>query len=133
MGSVSALAPTPPRTQGSRLGVLAFVLAAVAALLTSAVAGVLAFQIGSGADLDLLTESNLRGLTPVRDLVVWAEVAFWLGTLLGIAGIILAIIAIVRRSGRGWGTGALVLGIAGPVIFGGICTLLFMFGASTQT
>lgn len=111
--------PTAPAPSSSRLfGTLALVFALVAAVVPAIVVSVSAFEIGrylpNGASV---TADDLRVLTPVRDQVLWAELSFWLGTLVGVAAIVLGIIAIAKKRGRGAGIAALVVAVLASVIF----------------
>jgi hypothetical protein len=100
---------------------VAFALSILAAVVASIVAGVAGYQIGF--TLPTVTQqidgttSDLSFLAPVREQVLMGEVSFWLGTMAGIAAIVLGIMAIVKRTGRAWGITALILGVLGPVIF----------------
>jgi hypothetical protein len=60
---------------------------------------------------------DLRVLAPVRDQVLWAELSFWLGTIVGIAAIVIGIIAIAKRRGRGTGVAGLIIAVLGAAIF----------------
>lgn len=113
-------APAVPQRQAPFLGVLALVFSLVAAIVTPIVAGFAAYEIGRRipeafeyvSDVD-----TLAFLSPARDQVLWAELAFWAGTLLGIAAIVVGIIAIRRRQGRGQGIAALIVAVIAPMIF----------------
>lgn len=115
-------APAAPEPQTRTTGVLALILSLVAALLVPIVGAFTAFAVGSiipsaledvtSADLD-----NLAFLAPARDQVLWVEISFWAGTVLGIVAFVLGIIAIVKRRGRGQGIASLVITVLGPVVF----------------
>lgn len=112
-----------PPVRGAGLGVVAFVLAAVAAVGTSIVGAVAAFRIGvgTGQEITLTTSADdfdWSLLTPVRDWVLLGEVAFWVGTALGIWALVQGIIAITKNAGRGWGIAAVVVATIGPIAFG---------------
>jgi hypothetical protein len=66
----------------------------------------------------------------VREQVLMGEVSFWLGTLAGVAAIVLGIMAIVKRAGRAWGITALILGVLGPVVFFTVLGVSLGIGAS---
>ena len=112
--------PAAPERQSPFLGILALVLSLVAAVVTPIIAGFAAYEIGRRIpeaveyvrDID-----SLAFLSPARDQVLWAELAFWAGTLLGIAAIVVGIIAIRRRQGRGQGIAALIVAVIAPMIF----------------
>lgn len=120
-----ALTP-PPRS--ARLGVIALILALVAAIAATALSAVNAFSAAARAmangieispdGLENLSDSQLLALlSPVRGLVLWAEIGLWVGTLLGIWALVQGIVAIATRRGRGPGIAAVVVAAVGPVIF----------------
>src|SRR5690606_12110736 len=111
--------PRPP--QSPLLGVIAIVLSSIAAVVAPILAGTAGYRIGAGLpsimiDIDRAGD-DLSFLSPVRDQVLWGEIGFWIGTLAGIAAIVLGIIAIVQQKGRGWGIAALIVSVLAPVIF----------------
>lgn len=112
---------TPAQSKSSVLGIVAFALSVLAAVVASIIGGAAGYQIGFNLPtaMQQLNEStsDLSFLAPVRDQVLMGEVSFWLGTLAGIAAIVLGIMAIAKRAGRAWGITALILGVLGPVIF----------------
>lgn len=111
----------PTQAKSSALGIVAFALSIVAAVVASIIGGVAGYQIGFKLPTVMQqingSTSDLSFLAPVRDQVLMGEISFWLGTLAGIAAIVLGIMAIVKRAGRAWGITALILGVLGPVIF----------------
>ena len=114
-------APEPAQPKSPLLGIIAVLLAAVAAVLAPLLSGIAGYQIGSGMpsilqDMDNVGD-DLSFLAPVRDQVLWGEIGFWVGTLTGIAAIVLGIMAIAQRKGRGWGIAALIVGVIAPIIF----------------
>lgn len=103
------------------LGVVAFALGVIAAVVAPILGGISAYQVGYGLpsvmqQVDAATD-DLTFLSPVRDQVLLGEIGFWAGTLAGLAAIVLGIIAIATRRGRGWGITALIIGVIAPVIF----------------
>lgn len=113
--------PQPAQPKSAALGVISFVLSIVAAVVSSIIVGIAGYQVGHGLptimnDIDSAT-SDLSFLSPVRDQVLMGEIAFWVGTLAGIAAIVLGIMAIAKRQGRVWGIIALILAVIGPVLF----------------
>jgi len=100
-----------------------------------AVGGFAAFRSARGTAPGLATMSSngfdWRVLSPVRDLVLLGEVAFWTGTAIGITALVLGIVAVVRRSGRGAGIAGLVLSVLGPVIFGVLTAIAIVAGLAT--
>lgn len=115
------------------LGILALVLALVAAVVTPIIAGVAGFEIGRRlpGGIDTNDPDLLTLLSPARDQVLWAELSFWAGTILGIAAIVVGILAIRKRQRRGLGITALIVAVLGPVIFWVV--LLFAVSAGTAT
>ncbi|MHC9043814.1 hypothetical protein ACYX8G_04475 [Microbacterium saperdae] len=110
---------TTPRRSGL-LGILALIFSLVAAVVTPVVVGVASYEIGRRipeAATRVDDFDSLAWLSPARDQVLWAELSFWAGTILGIVAIVVGILAIVRRQGRGQGIAALIISGVGPVIF----------------
>ena len=134
LSRASSRAGAPSR--GRPLGRIALVLAIVAAVLAPAAGGFSAFRVARGAG----TEFAARGaasfdwalLSPVRDLVLVGEIAFWVGTVTGLAAFVVGIVATARRRGRGSGVTAIVLSILGPAIFAGCVALALFAGAATS-
>lgn len=118
----------PPQGDSSRgvpassrtTGVVALVLALVAAVVVPIAAGLVAYRIGvllpgsTRIGVGSSFTDDLSVLTPARAQVLWAEILFWTGTALGIAAMVLGIIATARRRGRGPGIAAIVLSALGP-------------------
>lgn len=128
--AVPPAAPAPSRLTGA----LAMIAGLLASLVIPIVGGIFAFQIGEGVPVDQVLTDNgdvfLPALAPVRDLVLGAEIVFWIGTLLGIAAIVFGIIAIAKNRGRGMGITALVLAVVGSVGFFFVFGLLWAFGSA---
>ncbi|MFS0895653.1 hypothetical protein [Microbacterium sp. 179-I 3D3 NHS] len=122
--------------QGSRgpgfLGLLALILAVVAAVVIPIIAGVAGFEIGRRLPEGLTTTTDdvLTILSPARDQVLWAELSFWTGTVLGVAAIVIGIIAIRKRLGRGPGIGAVVVAAVAPMIFFVVLPIAFSTGSA---
>lgn len=100
-------------------GTIALVLSLLAAVVAPVIAGIAAFEIGRVLPRGVTTSTaeDLSVLSPARDQVLWAELSFWIGTILGITAIVLGIIAIAKRRGRGTGIAAVVVAVLGAVIF----------------
>lgn len=115
--------PEPTRPGSKLLGTLSLVLALVAAIVTPIVAAFAAYEVGrrvpeSLTQLSYVSDvTSLAFLAPARDQVLWAELSFWTGTALGIAAIVLGIMAIIRKRGRGFGIGGLIAAALGPAVF----------------
>lgn len=129
--------PAAPQPKSSMTGIVAFSLSIIAAVVASIIGGFAGYQIGFGlptvAQQISRSTSDLSFLAPVRDQVLMGEISFWLGTLAGIAAIVLGIMAIAKRAGRAWGITALILGVLGPVIFFTVLTVLLGIGAGSGT
>ncbi len=131
---VGGYRPPTPGPRSSLLGTLALVLALVAAVVTPAVAGFAAYEIGrripGAVELQGRMDS-LEFLSPARDQVLWGELAFWIGTLLGIAAIVAGIIAIVKHRGRGQGVAAVIIAAVAPGVFAIVLSVAFGLGAAS--
>ncbi|MFB8386373.1 hypothetical protein ACFC3F_04435 [Microbacterium sp. NPDC055910] len=116
-----AMPPPPPQPRAATTGIVALVAALVASVVAPLVVALAAYGIGSaGIDfVRLVSGPNLdwAALSPVRDIVLLAEVAGWAGTTAGIWALVQGIIAIATGAGRGQGIAAVVLAVGGPVIF----------------
>lgn len=124
--------PTAPPASAA-MGVVALIAAFIAALVIPALGGVFGYQIGvlvPAADLAETAGDDLSILSPARTQVLWTEIAFWTGTVLGIAAIALGIVATAKRRGRGQGITAIVLAGLGPVLFFTATLVLFGVGAA---
>lgn len=101
------------------LGFLALIFSVVAAVVAPIVVGISGFEIGRRlpGGIDTNDPDLLAILSPARDQVLWAEVSFWTGTVLGIAAIVIGIIAIRKKQARGAGIAALVIAVVGPILF----------------
>lgn len=115
-------APAAPETSARTTGVLALILSLAAAIVVPIIGATAAFAVGSIIPnaVDDVTSTGLYSLAflaPARDQVLWAEISFWAGTVLGIAAFVLGIVAIVKRRGRGQGIAGLIIAVLGPVVF----------------
>lgn len=114
-----ALTVRAPASRG--LGIAALVLGAVAAAVAPLVGGWAAFVAAAGTsqEWDGSTASawSWSMFTPVREWFLVGEIAFWVGTAVGIWALAQGIVAVA--SGRGVAAGAIgiVLAVLGPVIF----------------
>jgi hypothetical protein len=127
-----AMPAAPPR-RSSLIGILGMVLALVAAIVAPIVGGMAAFDAGfliPELDSYVGDPDSLAFLSPAREQVLWLEISFWLGTLTGIAAIVLGIIAIAQRRGRGQGIAALIIAVVGSIIYTVVVIFAFGFGAS---
>ncbi|MEE6388221.1 hypothetical protein V3G71_05145 [Microbacterium paraoxydans] len=108
---------TAPKPSGF-LGLLALGLSILAAVVMPIIGGVSAFEVGHRIPQGFSgSTGDLGFLSPARDQVLWTELSFWAGTVLGIAAIVLGIIAIRRKQGRGAGIAALIVAVLGAIIF----------------
>ncbi|KQR37613.1 hypothetical protein ASF80_14155 [Microbacterium sp. Leaf159] len=126
-------APAMEQKKSGLLGILALIFAIVAAVVTPIVAGIAGFEIGRRipGGLDTTDPDFLSILSPARDQVLWAELSFWTGTVLGIAAIVIGILAIRKKQARGAGIGALVVAVLGPIIFWVVLFVAVSTGTAT--
>lgn len=128
--------PTPPAPQSPLLGILSLIFSLVAAVVTPLVVGFASYEIGRRIPegISVMGEPDLLAiLSPARDQVLWAEISFWTGTVLGIAAIVIGIIAIRRRQGRAQGITGIVLAAVAPAVFFLILGIAISLGAATGT
>ncbi|MFE6736754.1 hypothetical protein [Microbacterium sp. NPDC057650] len=113
--------PQAPAAGSSMLGGVSLALGLVALILIPIIGAVFGAQIGAAAPDFFLNTSgtydDLAALAPARTQVLWAEIVFWIGTILGITAIVLGIASAVRRRGRGLGITGLVLAAIAPIAF----------------
>lgn len=125
------VAPAAPKS--AVLGIIAFALGIIAAVVAPVLGGVSAYEVGFGLPTVVQyidsSSSDLSFLSPVRDHVLLGEIGAWSGTIAGVAAIVLGIIAIVKRQGRGWGIAGLILGVIAPIIFFVVLTVMLSIGA----
>lgn len=129
------LSPPPVPRRGRPLGTWALLLSVMGTVLASAIGGFAAYRSARGAapglgSMSTATGFDWRVLTPVRDLVLLAEVSFWAGTVVGIAAFVLGIVAVSRRAATGAGVAAIVLSVLGPFVFGGLAVVAVIAGVS---
>lgn len=126
-----APSPTPAVGQGApprstRLGVTALMLAIAAVAISVILSATTGFAAASGAmrdaiglspeGLENLSDDQLLALlSPVRGLVLWAEIGFWTGTVLGIWALVQGIVAIVTARGRGAAIAAVSIAAVAPI------------------
>ncbi|REJ04308.1 hypothetical protein DY023_15520 [Microbacterium bovistercoris] len=123
--------PQPPSKGSPALGVAALVLGLIALIVIPILGGVFGAQAGAAAPGFFLDTSgnydDLAALAPARTQILWTEIAFWSGTAIGIAAIVLGIVAAAKRRGRAAGITGMVLAVLGPVAF----ALAFAIAAAT--
>ena len=107
---------------GSRLGVVALVLAVVATLGAAIAVAIAGYGIGLGSGRELSSgpidaDFDWSVLSPVRGSVLLAEVSFWVGTALGLWALVQGVIAIVKGRGRGAAIAAVIIAALGPIVF----------------
>lgn len=116
--SGSYTAPDAAPKPSGFLGLIALGLSILAAVVMPIIGGVSAFEVGRRIPQGVSgSTSDLGFLSPARDQVLWTELSFWAGTVFGIAAIVLGIIAIRRKRGRGAGIAALIVAVLGAIIF----------------
>lgn len=128
-------APEAPQRRSSALGILALLLALIVAVVLPIIAGFSAWAIGYGipdsaSDLSTQDFDSLAFLSPVRDQVFWTELTFWAATILGVAAIVIGIVAIVKRRGRAQGIAGLVIAVVAPAIYFTVAFVALGFGAT---
>ena len=106
-------------TASRRTGVIALVLALVAAVLPPLTGAITGYIIGSGMVSPATAEqvASRSFLSPVRGWVLVAEIAFWVGTVLGLWALIQGIVAVARGRGRGTGVAAIIVAVLALVVF----------------
>ncbi|MFC4138884.1 MULTISPECIES: hypothetical protein [unclassified Microbacterium] len=113
--------PQPPAKGSATLGAAALVLGLIALIVVPILAGVFGAQVGTAAPDFFLDTSgaydDIAALAPARNEILWTEIAFWSGTAIGIAAIVLGIVATAKRRGRALGITGMVLAVLGPVAF----------------
>jgi hypothetical protein len=121
------------QASGGFLGILALILGGIAAIVIPIIAGIAGFEIGvripSGIDTN--DPDLLSTLSPARTQVLWAEISFWAGTALGIAAIVIGIIAIRKKQRRALGIVGLVLAVLGAGIFWIVLVITLSAGTAT--
>jgi len=103
------------------LGIVAFALPLIALIVSLAAMlpmvpmlqefFVTAARTGSEPSQEVLTQAILKDFP-------MAGVLLNLASLLGLAGLVTGIVAVVKKAGRSWGIGAIVLAVLAPVILG---------------
>lgn len=119
-GAVYGASPQHGGTKA--LGLVALLLALTAAVVASFVAAIAGYAIGLGTAQEFVSsppgpDLDWRVLAPVRAWVLAGEIAFWIGTALGVWALVQGIVAITKARGRGAGIAAVVLAGLGPVVF----------------
>lgn len=134
-----AAAPRPVEAPSTALGAIALIVAVCAIVVSSILSATTGFAAANGAvahaaltspsSLENLSDTEaLALLSPVRGLVLWAEIGFWTGTLLGIWALIQGIVAIATRRGRGQGIAAVIAAAAGPIVYAVAVTVALVAG-----
>lgn len=135
---------TVPASPPATLGIVALILAIVAVAGASILSAATGFAAAAGAMRhavavspsgleDLSSRQLLALLSPVRDLVLWAEVGYWAGTVVGVAAIALGIAAVATRRGRPQGVVAIVVAVAGAFVFALILGFAVVTGIGAGT
>lgn len=130
------LTPPPTASRPRPLGAIGLVLALLAGVFASVVAGFAAFIVARGAGAEFVARGgqtfDWRVLSPVRDFVLLGEIAFWSGTALGIAAFVIGIVATARNLGRGTGIAAILVSAFGPFVFGLLVFVALAAGAAAS-
>ncbi|GAA5091319.1 hypothetical protein GCM10025760_18310 [Microbacterium yannicii] len=127
-----------PARRSGVLGVVALALALVATVGAGIVGAIASFRIGLGAGREISARAfdadfDWSVLSPVRDWVLLGEVAFWVGTVLGLWALVQGIVAIVTARGRGAGIAAVIVAALGPIAFGAVVQGFLTAGLSAGT
>lgn len=130
---VYAAPQTASAPSGGFLGILSLILGGIAAIVIPIIAGIAGFEIGVRlpSGFDTTDPDFLSTLSPARTQVLWAEIASWVGTALGIAAIVVGIIAIRKKQRRGLGIAGLALGVLGAGIFWIVLVATLSAGTAT--
>ncbi|KAF2414454.1 hypothetical protein B1729_04235 [Microbacterium sp. B35-04] len=128
----------PPARRSSVLGVVALALALVATVGAGIMGAIASYRIGLGAGREITARAldadfDWSILTPVRDWVMLGEVAFWVGTALGVWALVQGVVAIVTARGRGAGIAAVIVAALGPIVFGGVVQGFLTAGLAAGT
>jgi len=130
-GYTAAYMGAPPKAS-SALGLVSLLLALGATVVASLVASFFAMEIGrrlsANGNIDMLAYDPLTFLSPARDVVLGAEITFWVATLLGTWALVQGIVAIAKRRGRGMGIAAVIIAAIGPFAFGIIAWTMLAVG-----
>ncbi|MCP2637797.1 hypothetical protein K0817_014680 [Microbacterium sp. HD4P20] len=124
-GAGGPYATSAPPRRSRTLGMIALVLALLAAVGASLFAALASFNVGLGTGRQIAmgalgADFDWSILTPVRDWVLMGEIAFWAGTVMGVWALVQGIVAIATHRGRGPGIAAVVIAAVGPAIFGAV-------------
>jgi hypothetical protein len=114
------------------------VLSLVAVAGASLLGAIASFRIGLGAGRELTARPidarfDWAVLSPVREWVLTGEIAFWVGTVLGIWALVQGIVAIVTGRGRGAGIAAVIVAALGPFVFGAVVQGFLSAGLAAGT
>ncbi|WP_426320382.1 hypothetical protein [Microbacterium sp. E-13] len=136
--SVSPSGPAARAPRGAALGITALILSVIATVGASLLAAIASFRIGLGAGREISSrpfdaDFDWSILTPVRDWVLLGEVAFWVGTAVGLWALVQGIVAIVTARGRGAGIAAVIIAALGPVAFGAVVQGFLTAGLASGT
>lgn len=130
--------PAARAPRGAALGITALILSVIATVGASLLAAIASFRIGLGAGREISSrpfdaDFDWSILTPVRDWVLLGEVAFWVGTAVGLWALVQGIVAIVTARGRGAGIAAVIIAALGPVAFGAVVQGFLTAGLASGT
>jgi hypothetical protein len=136
--SVPAYGTPVPVKRSSVLGVVALALAIIATVGASVLGAIASFRIGLGAGRELTSrpldaDFDWSILAPVREWVQLGEVAFWVGTALGVWALVQGVVAIVTARGRGAGIAAVIIAALGPIAFGAVVQGFLTAGLTAGT
>lgn len=138
-GYAPSFPPPAAPTDSRMLGLVALALGIAAVVVATAVSGIAGTMAAAGAMQHAIGISpegleNMSGdqlltlLTPVRGLALVTEIGYWFGTVLGLASLVLGIVAIATRRGRGQGIAAVIVAAVGPVVYAIVVGALLVAG-----
>ncbi len=67
----------------------------------------------------------------MRDVVLFGEVSFWAGTVIGVTALVLGIVATALGAGRGAAITAIVVSAIGPLVFTGLVAVGLVAGLAS--
>lgn len=125
-----SMRPAAPANRSRTPGIVALVVGAIATIGAALLAALATFRIAEGAGREIAArpagaDLDLSILTPVRDWVLTGEIAFWVGTALGVWAVVQGVIAAFADRGRTPGVAGAAIAAAGPVLFATVVVAVF--------
>ncbi len=125
--------PGSAEKKSGLLGILSLIFSLISTVVAPIIVGFAVFAIGRSlpGGFDATPSPDFFALlSPVRDQVLWAEIAFWTGTIFGIAAIVTGILAIRKKQARNAGIAGLAVAIIGPFVFGVVVSVALSTGTA---